>query len=965
MESPLYRIPEKPADLTRYNDLSPLLINPWMAEQFYVCDILQESENYQVVRGYAHEMTYKDLVVLKAIHTTNPSDFHYFAQATKTLLKLKHPNITPLLDFYLDESHGDIIQVYPHGFSVEVNLRAEAYLGYDECIWMMLDVLNALEYSQKVESGTSHGNLKPTNIIRIGGVYKVTDWNAPKLFMGLEGDTSIKTRNFTVMYGAPEVIDASVTIVKKKKGKHEAVDAYEETPTRWDPEKVDIFSLGLIALQILGISGNHLEGFNMEAPEFYEDRKNAIIDKLEITYGSDLSHLINKLLTRNSFERPGIQEAKQLVIALSVKPETSDFGNEIEYLRSQVERVKSYYNDKRFERVAHLCENLNPQSVQKVKTHGELGQAIAVILKEAYEIARHAYKELRDFKNALKFALKKLDIEKLLYGEINLKIAKCHEEVGAAYISMKEFPSALECYQKSLEVRRKIITKVDSEMADTYSRIGILFNYIGEHKSSVENHLIAYDARKKELGEKDFRTVNSYGNVSIAYRLLEEYERALKFHSNQLDSRKLVFGDNSDEVMTSYIELAWASIGCRDANLAFDYAEKAVNICLTLYKEGSPQFAKVMGEVAFLHKQSNDLIRAQDSYRIAIKFFERAVDEEYLIPLMECYKHSASIHFIETGYEKALRDYEKALEIGRKIKKKLDDPDLSEDPETLDRIKPLHYFRQGIEKLLKFFQSFQSLIKDRFGGDHLLMALVYNNGAMASEIIEKYQEAVANYEKTLEIQRKMPECSHLMPAGTLKNLSTVYQKLGDRSRSINYGLRALDAYRDLRRQKMYQLGISTDQPTHNVGGVHSLMSTLTDKGSFRMLPPLKAQFSQKGALKAKDLDIRNSIYKSLTLSPSISIKSTKTPITSKVSMFQVLPSPVVSKNTTRLNGRTLRASGSVPSLNASTYTPARGRSVQQFSPGRSEILQSPAPSFKISKRIVERKTKSIDSVFKF
>jgi len=152
----------------------------------------------------------------------------------------------------------------------------------------------------------------------------------------------------------------------------------------------------------------------------------------------------------------------------------------------------------------------------------------------------------------------------------------------------------------------------------------------------------------------------------------------------------------------------------------------------------------------------------------------------------------AAIHYDTRKFEKALKMYERVLEIQRK-----DCGDNHLDvASTLNSVGLVLFKMEFHEYALHAFNESLSIRKRLLGPDHGSVAIIlYNIGAVYLELNDDVDTALSYYNETLRVERKALGHDHRDVALTLEHVGYVYQQQGEISIAIDHFLDALKIYK--------------------------------------------------------------------------------------------------------------------------------------------------------------------------
>ena len=148
---------------------------------------------------------------------------------------------------------------YSLDFEIVSRFKQEHYFSPKSLYYLIRDLTEALAYMQ--ENQISHRDLKPHNVLKVRGVYKLTDFGVSKNFQLSESER--EGQNSQTLTGSPSFLSPALKAQFEKGLKQVKHNQY----------KSDAFSLGLVIL--CAASLRDISGLNQD-----EAQKNFRISQL-------------------------------------------------------------------------------------------------------------------------------------------------------------------------------------------------------------------------------------------------------------------------------------------------------------------------------------------------------------------------------------------------------------------------------------------------------------------------------------------------------------------------------------------------------------------------------------------------------------------------------------------------------------------------------------------------------------
>ena len=205
--------------------------------------------------------------------------------------------------------------------------------------------------------------------------------------------------------------------------------------------------------------------------------------------------------------------------------------------------------------------------------------------------ATACYSEIgtEQYKIALEFLQRALDIRLKLYGKQHTGPVEVYGKMGEIHFLMENYTLALEVQQLLLDIKSKLFDGATS--AWSYYSIGLIQLSMGDYTSALKFSLHALDIRLKEHeqdGKQHFPTAYSYLAVGMTKMLMKNYKETLDSYYCALKIFLNLNGELSNETGHCYraIGMVWRTLG--NKKLALNNCQRALDIRLKIYGEYHP-----------------------------------------------------------------------------------------------------------------------------------------------------------------------------------------------------------------------------------------------------------------------------------------------------------------------------------------------------------------------------------------
>ena len=252
---------------------------------------------------------------------------------------------------------------------------------------------------------------------------------------------------------------------------------------------------------------------------------------------------------------------------------------------------------------------------------------------DAYGSLGYAYRSLGDFRKAIEYHEKHLEIAIEIGDRDRAQEGDAYGNLGNAYSSLGDFRKAIEYDEKHLEIAIEIGDRARKGRA--YGSLGSDFFLLGDFRKAIEY----YEKSLKfaiEIGDR-VGEGRAYGNLGNAYRSLGDFRKAIQYLEKDLKIA-IEIGDRVGEG-AAYGNLGCACSSLGDVRKAIEYHEKHLKIAI--------EIGDVVGEGGAYGNLGCDCILLGD-FRKAIEYHEKHL--KIAIEIGDRAEEGTAYHNIGNGY---------------------------------------------------------------------------------------------------------------------------------------------------------------------------------------------------------------------------------------------------------------------------------------------------------------------------
>jgi len=270
-------------------------------------------------------------------------------------------------------------------------------------------------------------------------------------------------------------------------------------------------------------------------------------------------------------------------------------------------------------------------------------------------------KAVGDYKQALLYTQKSLDIKRKLYGDKSIKFANTLNNLGTIYDRIGNFGKSAECFEQAETIIVTSYGETSSAISEVYINRGNLYNRLGQNELALVYYNKVLDIKKEQGTAADRKLAPIYNNVGTVHQNLEDYRLAQFFFKKSLDLTRKYEGENSPETAESYNNLGNVMLKIGKNRAAVDNYLKAGEIYARIPSVNPVLAGNTNNNIATAYLQLNQLDTALQYYYRSVELYKNVFGEKHPY-LALIYNNIGNINVKLDNYAKAIETYNLAIE---------------------------------------------------------------------------------------------------------------------------------------------------------------------------------------------------------------------------------------------------------------------------------------------------------------
>lgn len=335
----------------------------------------------------------------------------------------------------------------------------------------------------------------------------------------------------------------------------------------------------------------------------------------------------------------------------------------------------------------------------------------------------------------------------------------------------------------------------DTLLGKAYHLLGNCLYYLYEEKEAINYYQKSIGSKEKVYPDSHIEIIKSLRNIGNCYNFLDEIALAQQYFQRCLDlslKNKVV---PNEMLLDIYTDLGFCYAQLDDFNKAEEYLATALDLTQANFPDDVKRLITILDSRYFMYERQEAhekmIETAKQSLTLAKAVSDKELQDELMIA--NSYNNLAIAYEAVDSLALAEQYYLNSLAINRRFSEDRS-YELAQNYNNLTGV----YWKRGMKK--EAFDAIEKAITiNRLGNDYLALSDNYHNKAMAFEEFKQYDEALSNYQTSIQtlvpsFQSKsvydLPDVTNipanLKPALTesLQEKADVFLKLHQQSKAL-------------------------------------------------------------------------------------------------------------------------------------------------------------------------------------
>ena len=247
---------------------------------------------------------------------------------------------------------------------------------------------------------------------------------------------------------------------------------------------------------------------------------------------------------------------------------------------------------------------------------------------DALQDQYYEYYNNGDFNNAVKYALKVLDIQEKSIGKNHPDYAFTLGNLGVYYLFASKYEKALAINLEVVELRKRILGVEDEEYHLALGNLASTYSKLGRYSKALSINLELLEIREKIIGKKHLDYIQTSQNIASNYSKLGQYQKALEAYLEVIKMYNDISNIESQGYAMAINNLASTYYKLGNFHKSLEYRTQALSLFENLVPKGHPVLLKVIKELGNNFAALDDEFIAVDTINYVLNKIESNLGKE-------------------------------------------------------------------------------------------------------------------------------------------------------------------------------------------------------------------------------------------------------------------------------------------------------------------------------------------------
>lgn len=362
--------------------------------------------------------------------------------------------------------------------------------------------------------------------------------------------------------------------------------------------------------------------------------------------------------------------------------------------------------------------------------------------------------------------------------ELAYFIAESYHNIGTIHDIQKHFDVALVNYEEALQLYRSNLGPRHCSVAITLNNMGLVLIQQQRFSDALLLFKEALEIRKEQLGENHADVAQVWHNMGLVYDKLASRHgqasltEAVDCFKKALRIRMQIYGESNLDVSNTWTNLGISYTSMADYDNAIGCFNNALQIRIAIFGVDHIEVGNANHNLGNLYAKTGDFAKALEAYEISYKIRVKAFGPEHV-------SVSNTIHNMGNVYYR-LGDKERAKDLYVEALKMRDSSPSSEQNKadlasSLQKVAQLEMEFDKYSDALAHFERALELRRMVFGDTHLQLASILKATAtIYHEYKHDYKKAISSYTELMRIMKWSRGENHIDVAHASNMLGYIY-----------------------------------------------------------------------------------------------------------------------------------------------------------------------------------------------